>query len=87
MTGRKIYSTGIPLLRWLLVYARTDDPEPAVGNVLVEAGTPGYRVEHTWDSLGMRATRSDDVVFEGAVVPLDHALDLATTPPPMAPGP
>ena len=87
LTGRKIYSTGIPLLRWLLVYARTDDPEPAVGNVLVEAGTPGYRVEQTWDSLGMRATRSDDVVFEGAVVPIDHALDLATTPPPMAPGP
>jgi alkylation response protein AidB-like acyl-CoA dehydrogenase len=87
LTGRKIYSTGIPLLRWLLVFARTDDPEPAVGNVLVEAGTPGYRVEQTWDSLGMRATRSDDVVFEGAVVPIDHALDLATTPPPMAPGP
>ena len=41
LTGRKIYSTGIPLLRWLLVYARTDDPEPLVGNVLVEAGTPG----------------------------------------------
>jgi alkylation response protein AidB-like acyl-CoA dehydrogenase len=87
LTGRKIYSTGIPLLRWLLVFARTDDPEPSAGNILVEAGTPGYRVERTWDSLGMRATRSDDVVFEGAVVPVDHALDLATTPPPMAPGP
>ena len=45
LSGRKIYSTGIPLLRWLLVYARTDDPEPLVGNVLVEAGTPGYAVE------------------------------------------
>ena len=87
LTGRKIYSTGIPLLRWLLVFARTDDPEPAVGNILVEAGTPGYRVERTWDSLGMRATRSDDVVFEGAVVPLDHALGMTTTPPPMGPGP
>jgi len=80
LTGHKIYSTGIPLLRWLLVYARTDDPEPLVGNVLVEAGTPGYRVERTWDPLGMRATRSDDVVFEGAVVPFDHALGLAATP-------
>jgi alkylation response protein AidB-like acyl-CoA dehydrogenase len=87
LTGRKIYSTGIPLLRWMLVYVRTDDPEPAAGNVLVEAGTPGYRVEQTWDSLGMRATRSDDVVFEGLVVPVDHALDLTTAPPPMATGP
>jgi len=86
LTGRKIYSTGIPLLRWLLVYARNDDPEPAVGNVLVEAGTPGYRVERTWDSLGMRATRSDDVIFEGAVVPFDHALGMSTAPPPMTTG-
>jgi alkylation response protein AidB-like acyl-CoA dehydrogenase len=86
LTGRKIYSTGIPLLRWLLVYARTDDPEPAVGNVLVEAGTEGYRVERTWDSLGMRATRSDDVVFEGAVVPFEHALGMSTSPPPMTTG-
>jgi alkylation response protein AidB-like acyl-CoA dehydrogenase len=86
LTGRKIYSTGIPLLRWLLVYARTADPEPAVGSILVEAGTPGYRVERTWDALGMRATRSDDVVFEGAVVPFDHALGLSTSPQAMTTG-
>jgi alkylation response protein AidB-like acyl-CoA dehydrogenase len=81
LSGHKIYSTGIPALRWLLVHARTDDAEPLVGNFLVEAGTPGYRVERTWDPLGMRATRSDDVVFDGAVVPPDHALGLAATPP------
>jgi alkylation response protein AidB-like acyl-CoA dehydrogenase len=33
----------------------------------------------------MRATRSDDVVFEGAVVPLDHGLALASSPPPPSP--
>jgi len=85
LTGRKIYSTGIPLLRWLLVYARTDDADPLVGNILVPAGTAGVRVERTWDPLGMRATRSDDVVFEGAVVPLDHGLALASSPPPPSP--
>jgi alkylation response protein AidB-like acyl-CoA dehydrogenase len=87
LTGRKIYCTGIPRLRWMLVWARTDDAEPAVGNFLVEAGTPGYRVERTWTTLGMRATRSDDVVFEGAEVPLDRAIGLATrpaAPPPLA---
>jgi alkylation response protein AidB-like acyl-CoA dehydrogenase len=78
LTGRKIYSTGIPRLRWLAVWARSDDPEPLVGTFLVEAGTPGYRVEETWDHLGMRATRSDDVIFEGAEIPLDHAV--AVTP-------
>ena len=66
--GHKIYSTGIPLLRWLLVWARTDDPEPLQGSFVVEAGTPGYSVEETWDTLGMRATRSDDVIFDRLVV-------------------
>jgi len=70
------------------VWARTDDPEPLVGTFLVEAGTPGYRVEETWDHLGMRATRSDDVIFDGVVIPEDHAVDIAlpaaraTAPPP-----
>jgi alkylation response protein AidB-like acyl-CoA dehydrogenase len=77
MTGRKTYSTGIPRLRWLAVWARTDDPEPLVGTFLVEAGTPGYRVEQTWDHLGMRATRSDDVIFEGTEIAHDHAVEVA----------
>ncbi len=29
----------------------------------------GYRIVETWDTLGMRATRSDDTVMEGAFVP------------------
>lgn len=83
LTGRKTYCTGIPGLRWMTVWARTDDPEPLVGSFLVEAGTPGYRVERTWDHLGMRATRSDDVIFEGAWIPAEHAVDVApaATPP------
>jgi alkylation response protein AidB-like acyl-CoA dehydrogenase len=76
LRGHKTYTTGIPRLTWMVVWARTDDAEPLVGNLLVPVATPGVRVERTWDHLGMRATRSDDVVFEGAVVPADHALDL-----------
>ncbi|MET0577058.1 MAG: acyl-CoA dehydrogenase family protein [Ilumatobacteraceae bacterium] len=76
LNGRKIYSTGIPMLRWMLVWARSDDTDPLVGSFLVEAGTPGLRVVETWDSLGMRATRSDDVVFEDAPIPLEHAVDV-----------
>ena len=82
ISGHKIYCTGIPLLRWMLVWARTDDPEPQVGNFLVEAGTPGYRVEPTWDALGMRATRSDDVIFDGLEVGPDAAVGLPATGPP-----
>ena len=31
--------------------------------------TEGYRIEDNWDVLGMRATRSDDTVLDGAFVP------------------
>lgn len=82
--GRKIYSTGAPVLRWFTVWARTDDPEPLVGNFLVRADSPGVRVEETWDHLGLRASGSHDVVFEDVAVPLSHAIALAL---PSAQGP
>jgi alkylation response protein AidB-like acyl-CoA dehydrogenase len=31
--------------------------------------TENYRIEETWDTLGMRATRSDDTILDGAFVP------------------
>src|SRR5207244_12756216 len=31
--------------------------------------TKGYTIKDTWDVLGMRATRSDDTILEGAFVP------------------
>jgi alkylation response protein AidB-like acyl-CoA dehydrogenase len=77
LTGRKTYSTGIPRLRWLAVWARTDDPEPLVGTFLVDADAASYRIDRTWDHLGMRATRSDDVVFEGTELPHEHAVAVA----------
>ncbi len=76
LTGRKIYSTGAPGLRWMLVYARTDEDTPRVGFFLVPAPGPGIAIEASWDQLGLRATGSHDVVFDGAAVPLDHAVDL-----------
>lgn len=75
--GHKIYSTGIPALRWLAVYAATDEAEPRIGTFLVDARQPGWRVEETWDHLGMRATASHDVILDGAPVLPSHAVDLA----------
>uniref|UniRef100_UPI0035C7CF03 acyl-CoA dehydrogenase family protein n=1 Tax=Methylorubrum thiocyanatum TaxID=47958 RepID=UPI0035C7CF03 len=64
ITGRKIYSTGAPGLAYGLVFARTDEPEPRVGNWLVPFDAPGLRIEESWDHLGLRASGSHDVVFE-----------------------
>ena len=76
LTGRKIYSTGAPILKWYAVWARTDEAEPRVGLFLVQAGLPGTRIEETWDHLGLRASGSHDVVFEDVTLPLDCEIDV-----------
>ena len=76
LRGHKIYATGIPALRWLAVWARTDDADPLMGMFLVPAETPGIGVIETWDHLGMRATASHDVVFEDTRVGPEAAVDV-----------
>jgi alkylation response protein AidB-like acyl-CoA dehydrogenase len=76
MSGHKIYATGSPILRWLLVWARTDDDPPLVGSFLVPADAPGVQIVETWDHLGMRATGSHDVILENVEIPASHAVDL-----------
>jgi alkylation response protein AidB-like acyl-CoA dehydrogenase len=78
LTGRKIYSTGAQALRWFSVYARTDEASPRVGYFLVPTTLRGIRIEETWDHLGMRATRSDDVILEDVAIPCPYAVDLRT---------
>lgn len=77
ISGRKIYSTGIPRLTWLGVWARSDDAEPLVGSWLVHRDTPGISIIETWDHLGMRATGSHEVVFDDVLVPLEHAVEVS----------
>ena len=76
LSGRKIYSTGAPILKWYAVWARTDEAEPRVGTFLVPAGLPGTSIVETWDHLGLRASGSHDVVFDDVVIPLDHEIDV-----------
>jgi len=76
LSGRKIYSTGAPILKWYAVWARTDEPTARVGLFLVPAGLPGTRIVETWDHLGLRASGSHDIVFDDAVFPLDHEIDV-----------
>jgi alkylation response protein AidB-like acyl-CoA dehydrogenase len=76
ISGRKIYSTGAPILKWYTVWARTDEPDVRVGLFLVPAGLPGTRIVETWDHLGLRASGSHDVVFEDVLFPLDHEIDV-----------
>ncbi len=76
VTGRKTWSTLSPDLAWynVLLTLVERDGETRRGSVLIPAGTPGVRIEETWDNLGMRATGSHDIVFEDVFVPDDHRL-------------
>jgi alkylation response protein AidB-like acyl-CoA dehydrogenase len=79
LSGHKIFSTGAVALSWMLVWARTDEDEPRVGSFLVRGGSPGVRVEPTWDHLGLRASRSDDVVLDDVRVPVEATLELSAS--------
>jgi alkylation response protein AidB-like acyl-CoA dehydrogenase len=85
--GRKIYSTGGAGLSRMLVYARTDEDVPRVGSFIVRPERGGVEVEQTWDHLGLRASRSDDVLLDGAPVPLGEVIGLVEPGQVTAPDP
>jgi alkylation response protein AidB-like acyl-CoA dehydrogenase len=70
-SGRKHFGSLSPVWTRLGLHAMdTSDPAaPKIVHAFLPRQTPGYRIEATWDVLGMRATRSDDTILEGCFVP------------------
>jgi alkylation response protein AidB-like acyl-CoA dehydrogenase len=77
ISGRKTFVSASPVLTYFIVLATLagDENPPRVANFLVPNGAPGVTVEPTWDVVGMRATASNDVVFEDVFVPGDALLN------------
>jgi alkylation response protein AidB-like acyl-CoA dehydrogenase len=73
-TGRKAFGSLTPVWTRLGIHGLdTSDPKnPKVVHGFLARNTPGVTIKETWDVMGMRATRSDDTVLEGAFVPDDH---------------
>lgn len=67
ISGRKTFSTLSPILKQFVVTAGIEQSEK-VGAFLVRSG-PGVKVEETWNTMGMRATGSHDVLLEDVFVP------------------
>ena len=65
LRGAKTFVSGAGFADGYLVAARSDEK---VSHFLVPAG-PGVTVEQTWDSLGMRATGSQDLHLDVTVPP------------------
>jgi len=70
-TGRKSFGSLTPVWTRLGLHAMdaSDPQHPKIVHAFMPKGTKGASVKETWDVLGMRATRSDDTVLEGAFVP------------------
>src|SRR5439155_26246744 len=69
--GRKHFGSLSPVWTRLGLHAMdTSDPaSPKIVHAFLPRETPGYRIEDTWDVLGMRATCSNDTVLDGCFVP------------------
>ncbi len=71
-TGHKSFGSLTPVWTYLGLHGMdTSDPkEPKVVHAFMPRDTKGYTIKPTWDNvLGMRATRSDDTILDGAFVP------------------
>ena len=70
-TGHKMFGSLSPVwTRFGLHGMDASDPNnPQVIHAFMPRDTAGYTIKESWDTLGMRATRSDDTILDGAFVP------------------
>ena len=75
VNGRKIFCTNSTVATHFSFSARYEDPETGPRLMLFRAAkdTQGFEFVQTWDTLGMRATQSNDLAIEDGFVP-DEAL-------------
>ncbi|WP_112181775.1 MULTISPECIES: acyl-CoA dehydrogenase family protein [Paraliobacillus] len=75
LNGRKTFASMASVLDYYIVTAYIEDQE-TVGSFLIAKDTPGISIEHTWDTLGMRGTGSDDVILKDVTVAENMLVEL-----------
>jgi alkylation response protein AidB-like acyl-CoA dehydrogenase len=70
-TGHKIFGSLSPVWDYFGIHGvDTSDPENVqIVHAFLARDAEGYRIDETWDTMGMRATQSQDTILEGAFVP------------------
>jgi alkylation response protein AidB-like acyl-CoA dehydrogenase len=73
ISGHKIFGSLTPVWTYGGVHAMdTSDPEhPQIVHGFIPRDTAGLEIVETWDTLGMRATQSQDTILDKAFVPDD----------------
>ncbi len=71
ITGHKIFGSLSPVWTYLGLHAMdTSDPaSPKIVHGFLNRDAPRYRIEETWDTLGMRATMSNDTILDKTFIP------------------
>jgi alkylation response protein AidB-like acyl-CoA dehydrogenase len=70
-TGHKSFGSLTPVWTFFGIHGMdmSDPAAPKVVHAFMPRSTEGYTVRDTWSVMGMRATRSDDTILDGAFVP------------------
>ncbi|MFF2083918.1 acyl-CoA dehydrogenase family protein [Nocardia sp. NPDC058176] len=74
--GEKAYATGISGLSWFTVTAATAEPNPRIATFLLDRSATDWHIESTWNHLGLRASDTQSVVFDGTVVAPERLVEL-----------
>src|SRR5215469_16572249 len=80
-TGHKFFTSLTPVWNYLGIHGMDwgDPAHPQVVHAFMPRSSTGWRIEKTWDVLGMRATASHDTILDGAFVPDKYVA--CVTPP------
>jgi len=75
LNGEKTFTTMAPLLSYFIILARIDEENSTyLANFLVFREDAGLTIKETWDSLGMRASGSHDIILENISIPENRLL-------------
>ncbi len=77
INGHKTFTSLAPALDYFIVTAAIEETGE-VGEFLIPKEADGLRIEKTWNTLGMRATRSDDLLLTKVKVQGDALLSIRT---------
>ncbi len=69
--GHKMFGSLSPVWTRFGIHAMdaTDPSGPQVVHAFIDRNAEGFTIKKTWDTLGMRATQSEDTVLDGVFVP------------------
>ncbi|MGD6818804.1 acyl-CoA dehydrogenase family protein [Metabacillus sp. 84] len=67
ISGKKIFASLAPILDYFIITATVEETGD-VCEFLVPRNAEGVNIEETWDTMGMRGTRSDDLILENVVL-------------------